>query len=547
MSIAADVIFVGGKVMTMTGRREEVEAVAVLNGRIVAVGRRSEVEETRGPKTRFIDLKGKTLMPGLADIHVHLATGARDDSFAECRDFYDPAVSSVQVILSRLAERARESAPGDWVVGTGSPMQAFRLSERRLPTKRELDAAVPENPAYVTFGAHILVANSQALREKGITAATPDPPGGMIERDPGTSEPTGVLRERAQYLVKPRGALPGPTPLSDLIKRHLDVAARRGVTTIHDIVVSSAEMAAYQDLADKDLLPVRIRLLVRVVEAGFSRDSLLDLGLRHRFGSDMLKIGGIKLSIDGGFTARQGAFYGLDSETDNHALVRIDQPELDDVVMRYHEAGMRICVHVVGDMAMDMALDAFQKALARYPRVDHRHRVEHMGNWLFTEERRNRTVQLGLLPVPNPAVMYFLGDMAYEAIGSSRMKGAFALRTMLASGIPVSFGSDAPGYWPVDVLRDIAACVGRKTFLGTAVAPEEAMTVAQALLAQTVTAAWVGFDERSLGTVEPGKLADLIVLEEDPLRVPWTVLKDIPVNLTMVGGKIVHETPGALD
>lgn len=545
MPVAADVVFVGGKVLTMDSGNQVAEAVAVLNGRILAVGSRSEVEKVRWPRTRVIDLKGRTLMPGLADIHVHLAGGARDDSFVECRDFYAPGVNSVQAILGRLSERAEKAAPGEWVVGIGSPMQAFRLAERRLPTKHELDAAVPANPAYVTFGAHILVANSRALREKGVTAGTPDPVGGMVEKDPATGEPTGVLRERAQYLLKTKGVPSGATPLSDLVKHHLDLAARRGVTTIHDIVVSPAEMAAYQDLASRGELPIRVQLLMRVIEAEFSKDSLLNLGLRHGFGSDMLKIGGIKLSIDGGFTARQGAFYGLDSETDNHALVRIDQAELDDVVMRYHEAGMRICVHVVGDMAMDMALDAFEKALAKCPRPDHRHRVEHLGNWLFTPERLERTARLGLLPIANPAVMYFLGDMAYEAIGRRRMERAFALRSMSDAGIPVSFGSDAPGYWPVDALRDIAAAVGRKTFIGTPVAPEEAITVEEGLKAQTATAAWMGFDERSLGTVEPGKLADLIVLEDDPLRVPWDVLRDMPVLLTMANGKIVYESPGA--
>ncbi len=548
MPVSADVVFVGGKVLTMSSEKGRLaDSVAVLNGRILAVGARHEIEELKGRTTRVIDLQGRTLMPGLADIHVHLASGARDQSFVECRDFYDPSVVSVGVILSRLSGRAKTAQPGQWVVGVGSPMQAFRLAERRLPTKQELDAAVPTNPAYVTFGAHVLVANSLALREKHVTSDTPDPAGGLVEKDPTTGEPTGVLRERAQYLLKSKGAPSGRIPLRDLIKHHLELAARRGVTTIHDIVVSPVEMTAYQDLASSGELPIRVRLLIRVIEAEFSMDSLLDLGLRHGFGSDMLRIGGVKLSIDGGFTARQGAFHGLDDETDNHALIRIDQAELDDVISRYHGAGMRICVHVVGDMAIDMALDAFETALARRPRTDHRHRVEHLGNWLFTPERRERTARLGLLPIANPAVMYFLGDMAFEAIGSRRMEGAFALRSMLDAGIPVSFGSDAPGYWPVDVLRDIAAAAGRKTFIGTPVAPEELISVGEGLRAQTATAAWVGFDEASLGSIAHGKLADLIVLDADPLRVPWDVLMDMPVLLTMVGGRVVYECAGALD
>jgi predicted amidohydrolase YtcJ len=283
-------------------------------------------------------------------------------------------------------------------------------------------------------------------------------------------------------------------------------------------------------------------MLVRVIEAQFSKESLLDLGLLPGLGSEFLKLGGIKMSVDGGFTGRNAAFYDpLEGEPDNCGMIRIEMDELEDTIWRYHEAGMRICVHAMGDRAMDMTLDAYGKALRRLPRADHRHRVEHLGNWLMTRERMAHVRELGVIPVPNPSFFHHLGDTAIDTLGRQRMEAGWPFRSLVANGSPLVFGSDAPGYWPVDLLRDVGNAVSRQTITGTVISPEERIGVLDGLRAATANAAFVGLEENRLGTLEAGKQADIAVLARDPLAVAPEELKDIPVDLTLVQGKVAYQ------
>ncbi|HZU06838.1 MAG TPA: amidohydrolase [Chloroflexota bacterium] len=535
--LAPDLLLINGRVLTLDARNTVAEALAIKEGKILAVGTTAEIEALAGPRTEAIDLQGRTALPGLVDTHVHLASEAAAAHQVEVRDFY-VEIRTLSELLDRLRERAAATPPGEWVVAHGSPMQEFRLAERRRPTRAELDAAVPNHPAFVYFGAHITVANSRALAAAGITRDTPDPPGGAIERD-ATGEPTGVLKERAQQLVK--RLAPGAQALEEGILALLHRCLARGVTSIHDILTSREEVQAYERLAASGRLPVRVHMLLRVIESKFSKESLLDLGLVHGLGNEFLKLGGIKMSVDGGFTGRNAAFYEpLEGEPHNCGLIRIEMGELEETVWRYHEAGMRICTHAMGDRATDMVLEAYEKALRRLPRPDHRHRVEHLGNWLMTPERLARVRALQVIPVPNPSMFYYLGDMALATLGARRLERGFPFRSLLANGSPLVFGSDAPGYWPVDLLRDIGNAVTRITLSGTTIAPEERITVLDALRAATVNAAYVGFEEHRLGTLEPGKLADIAVLARDPLAVAPEELKDIPVDLTLVQGKVVY-------
>ncbi|HYU21314.1 MAG TPA: amidohydrolase family protein, partial [Chloroflexota bacterium] len=347
---------------------------------------------------------------------------------------------------------------------------------------------------------------------------------------------------RAQYLVKMRESGQEVEILAENILDDLQRCAARGLTTIHDIVVSSQEVLAYQKLARGGRMPVRVQLLPRVIESKFSKESLLDPGFVQGMGSDTLRLGGIKMSIDGGFTGKNAAF----SEPlafhgdENPGLIRILQDELDDTVWRYHELGMRCCVHAIGDVAMDMILEAYEKALQRLPRQDHRHRVEHLGNWMMTPERIARTKRLGVLPIPNPSIFYFLGNEVKTTLGPKRTESVFPFRTLLDAGFPLCFGSDAPGYWPVDSLRDLGAAVSRTTLDGQRLAPEQAIGVKEALRAQTATAAYIGFQENALGSLEPGKLADVAVLGEDPFTFPAHRFRELPVDLTITAGRVVH-------
>lgn len=537
-----DTVFFNGKVRTFASGAAPAEAVACSGGRIVAVGTSDEILRLCGADTHDVNLKGRTVVPGLTDAHVHLADkGLAERELVDCRDFYGP-VATVDAVLQRLSRQAADTPAGHWVVGQGSPMQDFRMKDKRFPDRGDLDSAVPEHPVAISFGAHVTVANSHALGLAGINRATPDPAGGSIERDPESGEPTGILNERAQHMVS------GVIPDFDATQRKLGIAyavrqcLERGVTTIHDIVKDPAAVRAYQELRAEGGLHMRSSLLLRVIESGMSTDSVLETGLQVGFGDEWLRVGGVKMSIDGGITGRNALFYDPYLDVPGyHGLIRIQQDELDETVLRCHRAGMRCCVHAIGDRAFDMSLEAYEKALAALPRDDHRHRIEHMGNWLMSPRRIERLARMGIVAIPNISLGYFVGDSIREAIGARRMVRAFPLRTLLDAGVKMAGGSDAPGYWPVDPLRDIGACVSRRMLWGETLAPEEALSVRQAFELHTTHAAFAGFEEDDKGTLEVGKLADMAVLAEDPFEVPAEHLKDLRVEMTVVGGAVKYQ------
>jgi predicted amidohydrolase YtcJ len=460
-------------------------------------------------------------------------TDAADARAVEIRDFYDPAISSVADILNKISDRVALVKVGDWIHAVGSPMQDSRLQEKRFPTREELDRVAPDNPAYCHFGAHIMVANSQALAAIGINRDSPDPEGGWIMKD-GSGEPNGVLRERAQLPLR-RADKSKVHNLADGAEILLKAAASRGVTVVHDIMKTTSQIQAYMKLWESKRLPVRVQMLLRVIESDISLDSLVEIGLRQSFGDTMLKIGGSKLSIDGGFTGRQAAFTGL------KGLIRIGQDELDQTVRSCHMAGIRCCIHAIGDEAQDMALLSLEKVQADRPLPDIRHRVEHLGNYLFTPERRAKAKRVHAVPVPNPSIFYFVGDMGLDYIGPNRNQNCYNLKTQSAEGFSVAFGSDATGYWPVDPIRDIAAMVNRKTVKGTLMAPEEAITFRQGIEAQTSGAAWVGFEENNAGSITVGRIADICVFDRDPDTCPLDELAFLPVALTVCAGKVSYK------
>jgi predicted amidohydrolase YtcJ len=542
-ALAADLLLINGRVLTMDIHNTVAQAVAVRDGKIVAVGTNAEVELLAGAATQVIDLDGRTAMPGLTDCHVHLASdSSRAVESVECRDLYDSSMDSVEALVTRIEQWAMSIPPGQWIVARGSPLADFRLHERRLPTRAELDSATPRNPAYISFGAHVVIANTFALRERGVTRDTPSPQGGTVVKDPVTGEPTGELRERAQFLIKRRDSEVDPETLAERIAVELEKCSHRGVTCIHDIIVAREEVQAYQILARAGRLPVRVHMLMRVIESNFNKHSLLDLGLVHGLGSEWLQIGGIKMSIDGGFTGKNAAFREpLAGDSDHHeGLIRIKQDELDETVDLYHALGMRICTHAIGDLAMDMILDAYEKALNKRPRLDHRHRVEHLGNWMMTPERVARSKKLGILPIANPPFLFFLGDPMVEMLQRRATEQGFPFRTLWDAGFPLSFGSDAPGYYPVDPLRDLGTAVAHQTLSGQRVNAGEALTLQEALRSQTINAAYTGFQEQTLGSIAAGKLADLVVLGDDPLTFAPERFQALPVDLTIAGGQVVH-------
>ena len=537
-----DLILYNGKIRTFTSETATCEALACVGSRIVATGNSDEVRRLAGPETQAIDLKGRTAIPGLTDTHVHLSEkGTAEMELVDCRDFYVD-VHSVADILQRLANAAGGAPKGSWIVAHGSPMQDFRLNDKRFPDKHDLDRAVPDNPVSVSFGAHITVANTLALAAAKITRDTPDPAGGHIKHDPQSGEPTGELHERAQLIVKKVAPEFNYLQLKDGIVFALQQCLERGVTTVHDIVRYAEPVRAYQEIYKEGNMHARVSILPRVIESMIESKSLIELGLITGFGNEWLRVGGVKMSIDGGITGRNACFYEpYEDDEHNHGIIRIQQDELSHTVQICHDAGLRCCVHAIGDRAFDMALDAYENAIEHSPRKDHRHRIEHMGNWLCTAERMQRMVRDGIVAIPNIAIGYYVGDAILDCVGEKRLTKAFPFRTLLKNGVVIAGGSDSPGYWPVDPLRDIAACVSRKMRWGEVWVPEERISVGEAFAMHTTTASWVGFEENDKGTLEVGKLADIAVLAEDPFAIQAEKIKDLKVEMTLVGGEVKYQ------
>ncbi len=537
-----NLILYNGNIRTFASDHSTCEALACAGSRIVATGNSDDMRRLAGPDTEMINLRGRTAIPGLTDTHVHLSEkGTAEMELVDCRDFYVD-VSSVADILQRLANAAAGAPKGSWIVAHGSPMQDFRINDRRFPDKHDLDRVVPDHPVSISFGAHITIGNTLALAAAKITRDTPDPAGGHIRHDPQTGEPTGELHERAQLILRKVAPEFNYLQLKDGIVFALNQCLQRGVTTVHDIVRYAEPVRAYQELYKEGRMHARVSILPRVIESMIESKSLTQLGLITGFGNDWLRIGGVKMSIDGGITGRNACFYEpYENDEHNHGIIRIQQDELNHTVQVCHDAGLRCCVHAIGDKAFDMALDAYENAIEHSPRKDHRHRIEHMGNWLATPKLIQRMVRSGIVAIPNIAFAYYIGDAILDCVGEKRLTKAFPFRTLLKNGVILAGGSDSPGYWPVDPLRDIATAASRKMRWGDVWVPEERISVSEAFAMHTTTASWVGFEENDKGTLEAGKLADIAVVAEDPFAIQPEKIRELRVEMTLVGGEVKYQ------
>ena len=532
---AADLALLDGKVITVVSDNSIVQAVAIKGGRILAVGDNAVIRELIGPTTHVIQLHGKTVLPGFIDAHTHIE-GIAD--YHRMLDLHVPPLKDVDEMLQKIKERAHNTAAGEWIVGAGGWGQP-------MPTRQQLDSAAPHHPALVRESAHEIVVNSRALELAHIGKNTPDPEGSKIWKDPNTGEPTGRLSEmfgRMLALI--------PKPAYDVreqsVKEVLQGFAGKGVTTIYDFP-SADGLRIYQDLLAKGDLPVRLRcqLILNIAndrdpDAAFD-ENFLKYGIHTGFGNDWLKIGGIKLFLDG--ESETGLRYDPPGQKEKWVGVpKMTQPTLNRVVAEAQKNDFQIWIHALGDRAQDMALDAYQLAQHEYPRADARNRIEHAGNQeagATSQEQLDRMKRLGIIPVPTGAWIY-LG----RAFKGTHAEVPFIYRTLLDEGFRPPGNSDSLGSMPesMNPFFSMWAMVTRKTRSGELLAPQQAITPAEAIRIYTMYGAYSGFEEKMKGSIEKGKLADLIVVSDDPLTVPPDKLKDITVKLTIVDGKVVQAT-----
>jgi len=534
---AADLIFVNGNGLTMEDTRPRVQAIAMNNGKIAAVGDNTAIQEYIGRRTEVIDLKGKTFMPGLHDAHLHFIGYGLTLQMVELR-----GVTSVAEVAERVRAKAAATPPGEWIVGTGWDNNLFR--EGRYPNRQDLDAAAPAHPVLLTrVCGHVRAVNSRALTLAGIDRETADPAGGKIDRD-ADGEPTGILRERAGFIVLQHVPPPSYDRLKDALRRAVREAHAVGITSVTTddirddrVTVFSDNLRLYRELWEAGEPTVRASLEIRDIVL----DDLLEYWRTTGPGDDRLKVVSLKLFQDGALGARTAVLRDpYASDPNSRGIPYHPQAELDELVAAGHAAGLQVAIHAIGDGAIDACLTAFERAQAAHPLRDPRHRIVHYN--VIDAAILRRTRELGAIADIQPAFVALNGQWVEQHLGPERARMTYTWKTMLDYGIPCAGGSDCP-ITPLAPLLGVWSAVTRHAYYTTDSSyflPAERLSVGSALQLFTRGSAYADFDEQKKGTLTPGKLADLTILAADPLVVTPDEIKDIPVEMTVVDGKVVY-------
>jgi hypothetical protein len=528
-SAVADLVLRGGRVWPGKGQREGT-AIAVKDGRVAAVGSDADIQPLIGPGTRVVDLRGRLVLPGFNDAHVHFLGGGFGLLSVDLRDARDE-----QELARRIAEHARTLPKGTWIQEGNWDHEAW--PSRALPTRALIDAVTPDHPVFVQrLDGHMALANSLALRLAGVTRETKDPDGGTIVRDT-SGEPTGILKDNAEDLVT--RAIPEPSREMNLraARAALEEAARVGVTTIQDNSSIDA-LRTYQDLRERGELTARFY----VWRSAASLSSLEKAGVRTGLGDEWIRLGAIKILSDGSMGSGTAAFfepYADDAKTSGLLLHPV--AELERLVRQADAAGFQLAVHAIGDRANSLVLDAFERAAAANGPRERRFRIEHAQ--VVRKHDLARYKRLDVIASIQPS--HCIDDMrwAEKRIGKERARDAYNFRSFTAAGIPVAFGTD----WfvePLDPRLGLYAAITREFPEGGPAGgwfPEEKISLEDAIDLYTRGSAYAEFAERAKGTLAPGMLADLVVFASDLFRIPARQVLTTPVDLTVVGGRVVFE------
>ncbi len=573
----ADAIYHGGPILTMAKDGERVEALAVKNGKILAAGTMAEVEAVKGAGTKLVNLGGKCLMPGFIDPHSHIVMQSVKFSTANL----DPkpigeagSIADIQRILRKWIDEKGIEA-GQLVVGWG--YDDTGIEEQRHPTRDDLDAVSTDHPILLMhISSHLMTGNSRMLEEIGITSETPDPVGGVIRRRAGSSEPNGVLEELAMLLVLNR--LPPPTPekAMAMLEEGTRFYARAGITTAQDCASGKGTLKLLEAMEKAGKLPIDI--IAWPVYKGVD-DADFDAIVADRSSRGRLRRGGVKMTVDGsiqGYTAflskpyhvqpgqtrptadkcsgetAQHIFVSTETEAGDGGLAKpaeghrgysnMTQEEVDGWLKRCDDANVQTQIHTNGDAATDMLVKAVEKVRGDRPRPDLRTTIIHAQT--MREDQLDFAARHGLTPSFFPIHVYFWGDRHREIfLGPERAARISPSRTALDRGIKVTLHHDAP-IAGIEMLTVAWSAINRVTTGGKELGPEHRITPFEGLRAITADAAWQNFEEDRKGTLEAGKLADMVVLSGDPLAVDPMKIRDIQVLETIKEGQSIYLAKG---
>ncbi len=529
----ADRVIVNAKIWTGNPRQPYAEALAIGGDRLLAVGTAADVRDLIGPKTQVLDLKGRLVLPGFIDNHTHFVNGGFQLLSIDLRDARDP-----QEFARRIAERAKALPPGRWI--TGGNWDHEQWPGAPLPRKEWIDPYTPNTPVFVTrLDGHMGVANSLALRLAGITRETADPAGGTIVRDPHTGEPTGILKDAAMSLVFRVIPEPSDQDYDEALRAALREAARVGITSIQDITEWS-HWPVYRRARQREELTVRVYARTPITEWERQRDWVA----REGAGDEWLRFGGFKGFVDGSLGSTTALFFEPYTDAPHTSGLLHSQmfPEgiMKQRIAAADRAGFQCSLHAIGDKANALLLDIFEEVIRENGPRDRRFRIEHAQH--LRPHDIPRLARLGVIASMQPYHAIDDGRWAEKRIGRERCRTAYAFRSLLDAGVRVTFGSDWP-VAPLNPLLGIYAAVTRKTLDGknpNGWFPEQKITVEEAVRAYTLSGAYAEFAEHVKGSLEVGKLADLVVLSHDLFTIAPDEIPSVEILYTIVGGKIVY-------
>ena len=545
----ADLILLHGKIWTgepvsSPGGKPQpakfAEALAIANARILAVGSDAEIQPYAGRNTKIIDLKGRLAVPGMIDSHAHFIQGGFQLLSLDLKD-----ARSEEEFTRRIGERAKSLASGRWMLGGDWDEQAW--ASAKLPTRQMIDAVTGEHPVFLSrYDGHAALANSLAIKLAGVTRATPDPVGGLIVRD-AAGDPTGIFKDDAQELIAK--VIPPPTEaeMAEALRAGLAEAARVGLTSVHSITVDAdsyngsftGEVQLLRRAEQEGWLSCRMYEVVPILRW----EKLRDAGLTHDMGDDFIKMGAVKAFADGSLgsaTAWMNEPFADDPTNRGLPLSLMNPPSKMEALARgADQAQIQICIHAIGDRAIEEILDMYQRLGGDHPWA-HRFRIEHAQH--MRPEDFARMGKMGIIASMQPYHAIDDGRWVEKRLGRERARWSYAWRSMIDAGAPLAFGSDWP-VAPLSPILGIYAAVTRATLDGKHPEgwfPEQRITVEEALRAYTRGSAFAAFQENDKGSIAPGKLGDVVVLSNDIFTIPPARIKDSHVVVTIVGGKVVY-------
>jgi len=535
-----DLILTNGRVRTMDPKLPFAEALAVRFGRIQWVGLSQQATQLSQSAKEVVDLGGRTVLPGFIDSHNHFCMTAFLRSQVDCR----PAAGCLtsRDVVDALRQRAENTPPGRWILGWG--YASYLLEDRKELTRQDLDLASTRHPiCLVHVSVHGAVVNSLALQKLGYSGRSPDPPGGRILRD-SRGVPNGILQESAimgpLFFASPSiySRVMAEQSPQGRVQMMVDCARdynKLGIVAVHDPLVDALTLRTFQEAEQAARLTLRLRPYVLNQWV----TPLVEAGILHGFGSEWLKIGAVKIFLDGGMSSRTAAV-SRPYVGGGRGILNYDFKALLEEIRRLSQAGYRISVHAQGDRALGILIKVFQRGTEKGNPL--RHHLVHAGN--ITPPQMEKVSRLGLYIASQANFFSLLGDGFMEAFGPRRSARLYPFRTMLGKGIRLALSSDSPVADP-DPLVGVRDAVLRRTGSGRELGPQERLTVEEALALYTKEAAYFSQEEDLMGAITPGKWADLVVLEQDPVSVAAQAIPSCRVRMTVVGGKVVYRDLGS--